>query len=762
MSIYVLGSKTGILQRSYESTPRAALITDTQETDGLPPEIRAVVDLLIVDELAPWAAGRMPDSADATIACFQGEALLRGTAESLRASLFIGASRIFVPVRYPGIAEFDVDLIALEPRIQTGRNAVNRSEDHIRLSGNPAPSAARISALERAGQWWARHTLALLAEQRRKGDGLRPLQEIWQKEEMTAQQKALVLRNLSVILLSQSDYAKAGELLIPGMDAFPDYAELPYLSAVSLIQQGKPSQAVGFLERALARSNTGFISGGGENSCRAQWLLGSISLLLGREEMAFRNFLPSIHQRPAFRPGVEELLKLRVPQSHAERIQWPLCELVRREPKYLVSALNFLRTNGKTAAAERLLRAFSSEGVNRSDSRPEPFGVITSGNHTSLDKPAVALQGPFLVHSSLARVNRELGCALMKSRQWQVGLEPQSFGTHLASDFEDSHLLEQGLSQRFASPELTIRLSWPPDFRRPATGRLACILPWEYAAVPLKWVELIERNVDELWVPSDFVRDAFLRAGVGPQKIRTIPLGFDPRIFASDGPRWKPAGVKKFMFLFVGGLIPRKGIDLLLDAFGEAFTVSDDVSLVIKDIGSHSYYQHNSLGARVQELAGSRSYPHVQLLSEEFDDRQMAGLYRSADVLVHPYRGEGFGLPPVEAMACGKPVITTQAGPALEICKPESSFFIPATVDEVPYDPPPLGRLSENFTWFEPDLEELALTLRKVHSRAGELADLGSISAAHVHQRYTWPMVCEQFLNRARVLVNAPEMTPVA
>jgi glycosyltransferase involved in cell wall biosynthesis len=116
----------------------------------------------------------------------------------------------------------------------------------------------------------------------------------------------------------------------------------------------------------------------------------------------------------------------------------------------------------------------------------------------------------------------------------------------------------------------------------------------------------------------------------------------------------------RIRFLFVGGTIFRKGIDVLLAAFERAFKPGDDVGLVIKDMGAQSFYRGQTAEKQVAEMR-ERGY-QVEYIDRELTEQEMARLYPACDCLVHPFRGEGFALPVVEAMACGLPVIITGAG----------------------------------------------------------------------------------------------------
>ncbi len=268
------------------------------------------------------------------------------------------------------------------------------------------------------------------------------------------------------------------------------------------------------------------------------------------------------------------------------------------------------------------------------------------------------------------------------------------------------------------------------------------IVPWEYGAVPRVWVAQIERHVDELWVPSRFVRDVFVRGGVCADRVAVIPNGVDTKTFTPAGPTSRPQSARKHIILFVGGAIRRKGLDLLLEAYKAAFDPGEDVSLILSISGAAGAYQHNSLLPQIQRAANNPTFPHVQPLLDSFDDATLAALYR----------GEGFGMPLLEAMACGKPVITTALGPSTDFCSEQTACLIPAREEEVPDDPPPLGPLAGQFTWFEPDFAALARTLGHVREHPDEAAQRGRAAAERVRQEFSWSHVTQLYARRIRKL----------
>ncbi len=107
------------------------------------------------------------------------------------------------------------------------------------------------------------------------------------------------------------------------------------------------------------------------------------------------------------------------------------------------------------------------------------------------------------------------------------------------------------------------------------------------------------------------------------------------------------------------------------------------MTLVVKDVGAAGVYRNGDRDA-MRAYAASGELPRVRLIEDELSDDELAALYRACDVLVHPYRGEGFAMPVLEAMACGLPVIVTGGGPTDEFCPPRRRLADPLGARGVP------------------------------------------------------------------------------
>ncbi|HTW13124.1 MAG TPA: glycosyltransferase, partial [Solirubrobacteraceae bacterium] len=299
-----------------------------------------------------------------------------------------------------------------------------------------------------------------------------------------------------------------------------------------------------------------------------------------------------------------------------------------------------------------------------------------------------------------------------------------------------------------------VHQQWPPDLTPPGAGAMAAIIPWEFGSVPADWVTSVNRHIDELWVPSEFVRNMYVADGVEAERVVAIPNGVDLDAFHPVSEAELAARTGGTRFLFVGGLTWRKGPDLLLGAYIQAFSGRDDVTLVVKGFGSNTVY---ATGARepIREYANSGQLPRVELSDESLTESELAELFRSCDVLVHPYRGEGFGMPVLEAMASGLPVIVTAGGPTDEFCPSEAGWRIRASRKQM--DPAQLGQFSPSSTpWIlEPELDHLIELLREADRDLAGRRARGRAARAAAEQ-LSWEAVTERYQQRIDALASRP------
>jgi hypothetical protein len=174
------------------------------------------------------------------------------------------------------------------------------------------------------------------------------------------------------------------------------------------------------------------------------------------------------------------------------------------------------------------------------------------------------------------------------------------------------------------------------------------------------------------------------------------------------------------------------------------------VTLVVKDFGADGVYR-GANRAPIREYAESGALPRVELLHADLSPAELAALYRSCDVLVHPYRGEGFAMPVLEAMACGLPVIVTAGGPTDEFCPPEAGWRIPATRAEFPEERIDAFVTAGRPWMLEPSAEALVELLREADADPKQRATRGRAARAAA-ERLSWDAVAARYAERIMAL----------
>jgi glycosyltransferase involved in cell wall biosynthesis len=374
------------------------------------------------------------------------------------------------------------------------------------------------------------------------------------------------------------------------------------------------------------------------------------------------------------------------------------------------------------------------------------LGLRIQDSMSDSNQIKILFEGPFFLNESLAHVNRSLASQWMEQHPGQVLLHPLEVAGEAAIQEAYAGLISQTTNTLGPNNKIILRHSWPPIWSKPPGQKLILIQPWELSSLPASWVKPFSEEVDEIWVPSQFVKNVFCESTIRPDKITVIPNGINPSVMTPDGPTPRLPLRARTVFLFVGGSIPRKGIDVLLTAWKKTFGPNDDVLLIIKDMGTKGTYQKTNLASQIQALAQDSEAAPILYIDNDLSEIQMAGLYRIATCLVAPYRGEGFCLPVLEALACGTGVLTTQGGPTDEFIGSFANYSIKASVKPVTYSEPTF----KPAFWFEPDLNDLCDKLKWVSQNSDEFKQSARDLAPLIATNWSWQQAAQKGWERLK------------
>lgn len=311
---------------------------------------------------------------------------------------------------------------------------------------------------------------------------------------------------------------------------------------------------------------------------------------------------------------------------------------------------------------------------------------------------------------------------------------------------------------------------------------------YEFDRIATRWVNATRTDIDEVWVPAKWVRDVFVTSGVNASKVFVVPEAIDtslwdpavhPRI---EWPTPSPSNKKllcnrkpstrrsRFTFFSDFKWEPRKGWDVLFNAYAEAFDEADDVALYVLTnlflMGTPRYVEdpHNathltivinqgllnsSVTDRLDPRLSAPEWPTFCVMVYAVDQPTLVELYNTMDAFVLPTRGEGWGLPIIQAMAMGKPAIATGFGGQTEFMRPDNSFTINFTTTKLPVGNP-YSREDGNpdQMWAEPSVESTVQHMRAVVRDRRRSAAVGAAARAYVRSRFSYDAVARVVVAR--------------
>jgi D-inositol-3-phosphate glycosyltransferase len=238
----------------------------------------------------------------------------------------------------------------------------------------------------------------------------------------------------------------------------------------------------------------------------------------------------------------------------------------------------------------------------------------------------------------------------------------------------------------------------------------------------------IARRVD--WIVATASAEVFelLRMGAKPRALKVVPCGVDLRQFTPDGPRENRHG-DWLRVVTLSRLVPRKGVDTVIEALADV----PNAELIVAGGGEGADLTVDLEAQRLSALAGRRGVAGRVFLRGRIERSGVPALLRSADVVVCTPWYEPFGIVPLEAMACGVPVIASSVG-----------GLVDTVVD---------GVTGMHVTPRCP--ATLAAALRMLRDDPERRKAMALAGLARVRRRYSWLRIAAETLDVYRGLVGA-------
>nr|WP_281418488.1 glycosyltransferase [Azospirillum soli] len=253
--------------------------------------------------------------------------------------------------------------------------------------------------------------------------------------------------------------------------------------------------------------------------------------------------------------------------------------------------------------------------------------------------------------------------------------------------------------------------------------------------------------------PSQWSRDGYIESGVPEDRVFCVPHGVHPSLHhplsAEERAELRRRfGWDGFVFLAVGGMTANKGLDLTLKAFATVLERHPDALLFVKGLDT-MYGSQDKLLASIRGLTDQereRVRPRLRYTGKSLPFRLMARLYQAADAYVSPYRGEGFNMPVLEAVACGLPVICTAGGSTDDFTTPDFALRIESRIE--PFVPYP--QVPDIKGWaLRPDPDHLLALMTQVIERSEFREQARRAGPAFVANGFTWRHAVDRLLDVA-------------
>lgn len=366
--------------------------------------------------------------------------------------------------------------------------------------------------------------------------------------------------------------------------------------------------------------------------------------------------------------------------------------------------------------------------------------------------------GPVKDYSGYGEANRHAVAALYEAGV-QVNVELVSYTIDTADFGEIGRLMNELVDTKFKDYQIKILHITPDQYHLHMEKGKYHIghFFWETSKVPVEFAKGLEL-MDEIWTGSEANKSAIENSGV------KTPVHIFPQANETDRVWPDPYKVPEisehdYVFYSVFEWTDRKNPQALLEAYWREFQNGEPVALLLKTYFSNFTLQNkqkithaiNAMKARM----GLKNFPPVYLYMDLMDRNQIMRFHKTGDCFISAHRGEGWGIPQVEAMLAGKPVITTGYGGVNEY------FTDGLNAKVLPFKMVPLFGMEHSSKWYtneqqwaDVDKSELQKAMREAFTNQGDYKAMADKGKKFVEKSFNLKVVGELMAHRLKEIEN--------
>lgn len=306
-------------------------------------------------------------------------------------------------------------------------------------------------------------------------------------------------------------------------------------------------------------------------------------------------------------------------------------------------------------------------------------------------------------------------------------------GFHMVTAMQE---LGHKIPFRYNKAKVQLNFSQPQFFMFTKNQKQIGYHPWESTQLKQGWLDQLKR-CDDIWATSSWVANVYKNLGI--EDVYVYPHGVEKM--------WTP--VKRnhiggpLKFLHVGEPAPRKGGQMVFEAFLQVFGNNPDYKLTIKSHHYNTirlYNKYSNYNYNINNISNIYNINNISIITNSVSTAQLAGIFNSHHCLIYPSYGEGFGFIPLQALASGMPTICTEEWA-------EYKDFLGPLALRSQYVESPWQDMHPGLV-VEPSFDHLCDLLKNVANRYNTYSDFYYQQAADVSKAFDWLQLTNNAMQR--------------